>query len=169
MGRRGPPAKPTKLKLVENTFRQDRGSTNEAQPEIAMPPVPEDLSDEAKVEWMRISHELYTVGLLSRMDRAALAAYCESWARWRAAEAKLRETGLVVTTKARFDASGKQIGGGNIVKNPFYEISCIEREFMKKFLTEFGMTPASRSRINVLTSEGGHGQEEDDIRHDNFA
>src|SRR4051812_27624862 len=114
MGRRGPPAKPTKLKLVEGTFRQDRGSINEAKPEVAIPPIPKDLTDEAKVEWIRISEELQMVGLLSRIDRAALAAYCESWARWRVAEAKLRETGLVVTTKARFDASGKQIGGGNI-------------------------------------------------------
>jgi P27 family predicted phage terminase small subunit len=153
MGRRGPPAKPTKLKLVQDTLRRDRGATNEAQPEIAIPEVPEHLSDEAKVEWGRVSHELADLGLLTRIDRAALAAYCQSWARWKESEEKLRETGLVVTTKARFDAAGNQIGGGNIIENPFYKITCNEREFMKKFMIEFGMTPASRSRINTLVDD----------------
>jgi P27 family predicted phage terminase small subunit len=134
----GPPRTPTNLKLLRGTFRQDRVTPHEPKPELAIPPVPDHLSAEAKLEWERVSQELHQLGLLSRIDRAALAAYCECWADWVKATTKVHETGEVIKTAA-----------GNVIENPYYSIKKRAAELMHKFLTEFGMTPASRTRINA--------------------
>jgi P27 family predicted phage terminase small subunit len=140
--RSGPPKTPTNLKLLKGTFRQDRVAPNEPKPEVAIPPVPPHLSDEAKVEWVRVSGELATLGLLTRIDRAALATYCECWSDWVKATTKVHETGEVIKTTA-----------GNVIENPYYSIKKRSAELMHKFLTEFGMTPASRTRINAAPQE----------------
>jgi P27 family predicted phage terminase small subunit len=149
MKRNGPPKKPTKLKIAEGTFRQDRAVQNEAQPEIAIPSAPRQLSREARREWRRLSHELYRLGLVSRIDRAALAVYCEAWSDWLDATEKVAESGKVRTTEA-----------GNVIENPYYSIKKRAAELMHKFLTEFGMTPASRTRINAIDADKRH---EDDL------
>jgi hypothetical protein len=52
----------------------------------ALPRCPAHLSDVARKEWRRIATPLYRMGVLSVTDRAALAAYCQAWARWVEAE-----------------------------------------------------------------------------------
>lgn len=140
--RTGRPRKPTALKLIQGTARADRSPENEPKPEIEIPAVPGHLSDEAKVEWGRISQELAELGLLTRIDRGALAAYCESWAQWVEACAKVRELGVV-------SVSDK----GNEYLNPWVGVRSKSLELMHKFAAEFGMTPASRSRISVKPKE----------------
>lgn len=138
----GPPKKPTRLKVIEGTFRADRAVTNEAQPEIALPQPPEHLSEGALLEWNRIAHELFTIGLLSRIDRAALAAYCEAWSDW-------VDACRLCVTKDGQDRKVIKTAMGNFIENPYYTIKKRSAEIMHKFLTEFGMTPASRARIDI--------------------
>ena len=144
MTRTGPPKKPTSLKLIQGTFRKDRVSVNEPRPKTAIPPVPEHLSDEAKAEYARVSQDLAQLGLLSRIDRAALAAYCECWADW------VEATRFCSTTADGQSRKVVKTAAGNIVENPYFSIKKRSAELMHKFLTEFGMTPASRTSINAL-------------------
>lgn len=147
----GRPRKPTNIKLVEGNFRKDRAFENEPKPEIEIPQVPPELSDEAKVEWGRVSQELAQLGLLSRIDRAALAAYCENWADWLDAMQQVRQYGKVIKSPT-----------GSVFENPYFSIKKRCAELMHKFLTEFGMTPASRTRINTLVEDGtGHAKAKD--------
>lgn len=145
------PPKPTPLKLLQGTFRKGRAK-NEPKPERAIPTVPEELSDAAKVEWGRISQDLMQLGLLSRIDRAALAAYCEAWSDWLDATDKVNRFGKVIKTGEKTvthtDGSVEK-SGGNMVENPYYSIKKRAAEIMHKFLIEFGMTPASRTRISA--------------------
>lgn len=151
------PPKPTKIKLLQGTFRKER-ARNEASPNPAIPPVPAHLSDEAKAEWKRISEELMKLGLLSIIDRAALAGYCEAWADWLDATEKVNRLGKVIKTGTKtiqkLDGS-IETQGGNFVENPYFSVKKRSAELMHKFLTEFGMTPASRTRINAKTEETG--------------
>ena len=55
------------------------------------PPPPEFLSEYARAEWDRIAMELYRLKLLTVVDIAPLAAYCEAYAKWRTAVEKLKE------------------------------------------------------------------------------
>lgn len=160
MKRTGPPKKPTALKLLQGTFRQDRVANHEAKPEVEIPPVPSHLSDEAKVEWGRVSQELATLGLLTRIDRAALAAYCECWSDWVDASRKCvgpdgKDRKVIVTgERLKYDKDGHvtERSGGNPIENPYFSIKKRSAELMHKFLVEFGMTPAARTRINAVPS-----------------
>ncbi len=151
---------PSNLKLFRGTDRKDR-EKKEPKPQLEIPNVPPHLSDEAKVEWGRVSQDLYTLGLLSKIDRAALAAYCEAWSDWKMATEKVAVQGMVIKTGEkvveRLDERGEIIverTGGNFIENPYYSIKKRAAELMHKFLTEFGMTPSSRTRIDVGKAGG---------------
>lgn len=147
---------PTHLKLV--TGNRGRRPVNEGEPKPAllMPSVPPHLSDVAKVEWGRVSNELFELGLLSRIDRSQLAAYCECYALWVEASQMVAKLGQVVKTPAKTITRKKRDGtvetettGGYPMPNPFLAIRNKQLELMHKFAVEFGMTPSARSRVNV--------------------
>lgn len=142
MSREGRPPKPRALKLLQGTFRKER-ALSEPEPTREIPPVPGHLSDEAKVEWGRVSQELYSLGLLTRIDRGALAAYCEAWSDW------VEATRMCATTDGK-DRKVIKTAAGNFIENPYYSIKKRAAELMHKFMTEFGMTPASRTRIESI-------------------
>jgi P27 family predicted phage terminase small subunit len=146
--RTGPPKKPTSLKLLQGTFRRDRVAPNEAKPETAIPEMPKHLSPIAQKEWQAMTAELYNLGLLSRIDGAALAAYCECYNDWVESSAKCA-TGEGPNGEP-LDRKVIKTAAGNYIENPYYSIKKRSMELMHKFLTEFGMTPASRTRINAI-------------------
>ncbi len=139
MGKRGPRPKPTPLRLIEGNRGHQKLNKNEPKPAPIAPTCPVALSGAAKREWRRIAPELERLGLLTRVDRAALAAYCEAWARWREAEKKLKELGLVVR-------NSKMTGW---MKNPWLLVADKAMEQIRAFASEFGLTPAARTRIQV--------------------
>jgi P27 family predicted phage terminase small subunit len=106
------------------------------------PKAPLHLDPEAKREWKRISSELMAVGLLTAVDRAALAAYCAAWSRWAKAERQIAAEGMTFTT-----------GSGYVAAHPAVGIANTALTTMHKFLTEFGMTPGSRGRVSVHTPD----------------
>lgn len=119
---------------------------NEPKPEPVRPSCPSWLAKEAKREWRRIAAELEALGLLTRVDRAALAAYCQCYARWVAAEAALRRPDGSMTLTTTTDK-------GNIIQHPAVGIANKAMAEMRAFLSEFGMTPAARTRINAKPLE----------------
>ena len=76
------------------------------------------------------------MGVLTKIDRAALAAYCQTYARWREAEDLLVEKGPLYRTQSN-----------NIIQSPLVGIANRALDLMHKYLTEFGLTPSSRTRI----------------------
>lgn len=109
------------------------------QPEVERPECPEHLSEVARVEWDRIVVELEKLGLVSQLDRAALAVYCQAWGRWVEAERHLAELGL----------EGLTMRTPTGFERPSAWLLVSERavEQMHRFLTEFGMTPSARARV----------------------
>ncbi len=80
--------------------------------------------------------ELLSLGLLTSIDRAALAAYCQAWGRWVEAEEALKKHGVVVRSPNGFP-----------IQSPYLAIANKARDQMRSMLTEFGMSPSSRSRV----------------------
>ena len=138
--------KPTHLKLVTGNPGKRALPKAEALVVPALPSPPPHLSDEAKVEWGRVSEELFKVGLLTGLDRSALAAYCQAYARWVQAERAISEMakrdaltgGLMIKTT-----------NGNAIQNPLVGTANKAAADMMRYASEFGMTPSSRSRINA--------------------
>ena len=98
----------------------------------------------------RGSHRnLREMGLLSRADRPALAAYCTAWSRWVEAEAHVKKYGTIVKSPEK----------GFPMKSPYLCVADQAMETMRKLMVEFGLTPSSRSRIRVP----GGGAEQDEF------
>jgi P27 family predicted phage terminase small subunit len=144
MPRRGRKPLPTKLKLVRGTLRGDRRNPREAALSPARPTCPRELSPAAKREWRRVAAELAVAGLLTRVDRAGLAAYCAAWSRWIEAEEALRRYGTIIKSQS-----------GYPMVSPYFSVASKSLEQMRLLLGEFGMTPSSRSRVNADPVERG--------------
>lgn len=137
---RGRKPKPTILKALAGNPGKRR--VNDAEPQVpnGLPDCPDFLDDEAKAEWFRVASILNQMGLLTRADRSALAAYCVAYSRWVHAEAEVKKYGTVVLSpNKKFP-----------MKSPYLSIADQAMESMRKFMVEFGLTPSSRSRIKVM-------------------
>ena len=146
---RGRKSKPAALKVLAGNPGKRRLNLREPKPDSSMPSYPEHLSQEAQIEWERIAPELARLGILTELDRAALAAYCSCWGRWVEAERHVRKRGMTVRAPC------------GIKINPSVRISNNALQFLLKFATEFGLTPSSRSRIVMGKPDG---QERDDVK-----
>lgn len=145
----GRKSRPTALKILEGEPNKDRINLREPKPKLGRPTCPMHLNGAARYEWRRIVPELEALGLLTQIDRAALAAYCQAYGRWVIAERKLNELSSMSADKM---ALLYKTTNGNLIINPLLSVANKAMEHMHKFLTEFGMTPASRSRITVNPS-----------------
>jgi P27 family predicted phage terminase small subunit len=141
---------PVALKKLQGDIHKERWPKNEPQPQ-GTTTIPKFLNRHARNEWKRIAPELERLGLLTKVDRACLAAYCQAYGRWVETEYKLNElTDKVLETNN--DASNAYLlktQSGNIIISPLFSVAnrCLEQ--MRTFGLEFGLTPVSRSRINI--------------------
>lgn len=134
----GPPPKPSALKRLEGNPGRRPLNEREATTRKRKPKMPAYLTGDEQAEWRRITRELAAMRLLTSADADAIAMYCQVAVRYRKASDEVARDGLTVLTP-----------NGYPVINPALSIvnKCIQQ--MHRLLTEFGMTPASRSRIAV--------------------
>ena len=144
-------AQPTALKVLRGNPGKRALNRQEPQPKRGRPTCPEFLTAEAKHEWGRIIVELDELGILTLVDRGALAAYCQAWARYREAEITISKEGSTFPVREilRLSSGEEEIVTLNIKPHPAVAISQKERQSMKQYLIEFGLTPASRTRIKT--------------------
>ena len=140
--------KPIELRVLHGTAAR-AAAASVPRPRRKLPRCPEYLTGEAEKCWKRTAGELYDAGLLTVIDRDALALYCTVYARWREAEGMVAKKGLVVVTNVKRDDDGNVIGGGNYIQNPWLAIANKALEQMCKLEAEFGMTPSSRTRVKA--------------------
>ena len=136
---------PTSIHLLNgNPGKRKLPETLEDKYSSEAPEPPTVLEGEARAEWDRIIPLLAEVGVLKKIDRTALAAYCLVYSRWLDAEEKIKTMGYFARTPT-----------GHIATNPHLRIieKCLEQ--MKSFMSDFGMTPAARVRIRPGSSDEG--------------
>ena len=117
-------------------------------PDRSIPTPPVHLDAYAREEWGRIADGLHAMGVLHQIDQQVLAAYCDSYSRWRHA---------VEAMRARVEkAGGDQLAAlidktsnGNIVQNPLIGIANKAAGDMVRYAAEFGLTPAARARLAI--------------------
>lgn len=155
MGERGPKPMPANLRLLNgNAGHRPLASLLDGtvRPAVEIPECPAHLEKDAAAEWARITPHLAALGLISQVDRAALAAYCYAWGEWVWATQRIRtlnetdptgERGRIMNTGTGY----KQIGVLQQQANRALEM-------MAKYLAEFGLSPASRSRVTPSEPQG---------------
>lgn len=137
-----PAAKPPALLLLNG--RGD-GKDSAGRPVPLSPPFkrsapnpPTWLSREAKAEWRRVVPGLERLDMIKPEDRATLAAYCETWARFVAANQMLRKQGLTVVNP----------DSGRMSKHPAVAIVEAAATQLRQFANEFGLTPAGERNVS---------------------
>jgi P27 family predicted phage terminase small subunit len=135
---RGRKPTPTHLKLLHGNPGKRGLNPAEPSPERRAPTCPSHLCPSAKAEWKRLATQLTVLRILTELDRAALAAYCQAYGRWVEAERKLQETPMLL-----------KLPSGYVQQNPWLTIANKQLELMHKYLTEFGLSPVARSRVSL--------------------
>jgi P27 family predicted phage terminase small subunit len=138
--------KPTHLKLVTGNPGKRALPQGEAKVAPSLPDPPQHLSGDAREEWERVSVALFNAGLLSAIDRTALAAYCQAYGRWAQAE---RGIALMAQTDKVTGGLLARTTNGNAIQNPLVGVANKAMQDMVRYAAEFGMTPSARSRINA--------------------
>jgi P27 family predicted phage terminase small subunit len=117
-------------------------NTQEPMPEPLLPECPAELGPVARQEWDRLAADLGKLKLLTSLDRAALAAYCGSYALWAEATEAIQKYGTMIKSPNGFP-----------VQSPYVAVANRQAEIMIRIASEFGFTPASRSRIATPANE----------------
>ena len=135
--KRVPKPKAQELKILAAT-RADRLNTSAPAPDHGLPEPPSHLDTDGKLAWECLVKQLSAMRVLTPADGHALAIYCSAYSRRLRAEESLRESGEVVLSDT-----------GAMKANPSAAIVAKCESTMLRVLTEFGLTPSSRSRVSV--------------------
>jgi len=144
-GRSGPKPKPTSLKILHGSFEKDPSRRNKREPvpqDKTPPACPSHLGRLAKNEWKRIVKELQSLKVMAKVDREALEQYCAAYQSWRECLKDVRKRGVVLT---KIDNGGNEIR----YRNPADIAMVSHTKTIHTFLTEFGLTPSSRTRVQI--------------------
>lgn len=133
---RGRKPKPTAVKRAQGNPGKRALNHAEPQPPDGLPDCPPHLSEAAREEWHRLAGTLHEMGVLTVVDRAALAAYCQAYGRWVEAEEKLKATPPMIRTPS-----------GYVQQSPWMSVANKQMELMGRYMGELGLTPAARSRV----------------------
>ena len=97
--------------------------------------------------WKHLAPQLETLGLLTAIDGPSMEAVCQSYATWVECEKYIQENGFTVEIQKE-DADGNPYVS-YVQQRPEVSIGNHALLAFKSFCTEFGLTPASRSRIST--------------------
>jgi P27 family predicted phage terminase small subunit len=138
MAIRGRKPKPLALRVLAG---EDCRSAPSPHPRRGIPERPDYLDAFGREAWDRLIPKLDELGILSEVDSEAIVLYCQAYSRWRLASLDIAKNG--VTTMSAFDS---------VKSNPAVAVAVQAERMMASILTEFGMTPSSRSRVKVDTT-----------------
>ena len=183
MGIRGPKPLPANVHILRgNPSKLPLGDLTDAlQPEVEIPSLPKHLLPEAKKEWKRLASELLRYGMVSKLDRAALALYVQEWA-WLVWHELALQRDIRIAEKLCADFEAKEAakaaaaiergeeyvaamfaGGdgfmlptpnGSYSYNPHWVARNKHADKVDKFQASFGMSPSSRGRVSPSSRQG---------------
>ncbi len=134
---------PSRVAFLRGLPGHRPANKDEPQPGPGSIEPPKYLSQKAKEVWQEVAPELFRLGLLTILDRQALARYSALHARWMEAEKFLEEKGSVYSIK---DDEGRTKYLGQ-----FPQVS-MARNYAKlanSLGLEFGLTASARVRLHA--------------------
>lgn len=105
------------------------------------PECPEFLSSRAREEWDRLLPRLLKCFIITPLDAAALATFCEIYSQWRRCVETINSEG--VTIRDRF---------GETKPHPLLKQANAASVELRRLAGEFGLTLASRARMDTIPS-----------------
>jgi P27 family predicted phage terminase small subunit len=101
------------------------------------------LSEAERRAYRKLGRLLIDMGVMTAADGTALALLAVALTQYWDARTQVARLGAVVKTAA-----------GNLIQNPYLPVANKAWEQVVKLLSEFGLTPASRSRVQMLDGPG---------------
>ena len=138
----GRPAKPTALKIVSGTDQPCRVRNDEPMPESDNIEKPEGMSPKADIHWDKIKKTLLDCKVLTNVDNIALAMLCTAIAEMFDIQSKLDQTGIMIRGRNNYP-----------VISPYFRALNQKQDQVRRMLTEFGMTPSSRTRVGTFGND----------------
>jgi P27 family predicted phage terminase small subunit len=132
---RGRKPTPTAFKVLHGNPGKRPLLAHEPRPPVGLPTPPAHLGPVAREEWDRLGPELVRLGVLTMADRTTFAAYCQLYEQWCTSETHLKQ--LYIMKDSR----------GGVMQNPLLRISHRTLELLRAYLSELGLSPASRVRL----------------------
>lgn len=155
-GTRGPLPKPAALKALEgNPGKRSLNLSDGVNPMHQIPSAPKHLGIEARKEWKRITPELLELGLITGLDRAALALYCQAVGRLSELETSFNGMigrlvdGGMDYADAVYQASHAVTPSGYAQQSVIVQLIKSHREQVNRYLMHFGLSPAARGRVQA--------------------
>lgn len=142
----GRPAKPTNLKVLHGTDRPDRVNANEPKPSTDGVKPPSWVKGKARTHWKKIAPMLSDMGILTVADETALGLLCDALAEYIAAQDVMRSEGRTYKTYTE---------AGAPMWRPRPESAMAQDAWRRvnAMLGQFGMTPASRTKLSTNTKD----------------
>lgn len=140
---------PTSLKILRGNPGKRPLPENEPNPTAALPDPPEHLDETQRGYWFRFGEILLAAGVMTRLDAVCLEMLCNTYVGYCDAAAKEAQGGPVWV---------KAAAPGEIPKfaySPFWVVKNKAWAQLMQVLTEFGMSPSSRSKVTVTEKKTG--------------
>lgn len=158
MGTRGPIPTPDNVRELRGMKAYKHAGTPEGERtkrlvlEPTAPAPPKGLSRGASAEWRRVVPEMERAGVLNKVDRGVLAAYCTAWAHMIEAEEILKADGILTDGR-----------DGGKVRHPAWMVYREANRTMIAAARECYLTPTSRLRIPVTPGTRSDDGDGDDL------
>ncbi|MTI32807.1 phage terminase small subunit P27 family [Xanthovirga aplysinae] len=133
--------KPTQMKVISGTLQKCR--TNKKEPKLPTdynPSPPEWLDKKGKLAFRQLAKELGNMQVLTTADRKALELLCDAYSEYREARKAVKELGSTYE-------SINQSGGVMYRARPEVAIASDAWKRVRSMMSEFGLTPSSRSKV----------------------
>lgn len=151
MGRRGPAPEPAALRIAKGETRPSQLNRLEPIPRFAEPRAPRDMDKRAQAVWRYILREMRGTRTILAADAFVLRCFCEAVVAYIEAGELIAKTGLLVKRD------------GNLVKNPLLQVWRDNREAVRLFSRELGLSPAARAGLHVEVGPAAMGSIDEDI------
>ncbi|MCU6671159.1 phage terminase small subunit P27 family [Enterobacteriaceae bacterium H4N4] len=138
----GPPKTPTHLVLVKGNPSKRAIKKNEPKPPSGVPPIPKHFDKMGKYWFKRIGDDLDAIGVMTTLDGKALELLIEAYTEYRHHCEVLAEEGYTYISTS---ATGEKM----VKAHPAAVMKSDAWKRIRAMLGEFGMTPASRSKVGA--------------------
>ena len=153
MGKRGPSAEPTNLKVLKGNPGKRPLNENEPKPAPSLPEKPtwmklkyykvdetkdRDILKYANEFWDKNTQKLFDLGLLTDIDEESYAIICVSYGEWVYCQIK----SIIIGAAVEYES-------GHVQQHPYAIRADKAYKKYKGMAQEFGLTPSSRTAIEV--------------------
>ncbi len=169
MGGKGPPPKPTKLKMLQGNPGKRALNKDEPDPPTDQIKAPYWVTKKSRWAWNRIAPVLKQMGVLTNADVHSLALLCDAYAEYIQARDIVESRGftyesqvikahtkrVVAATEEDEEKEGFDPLALSIIIRPRPEVAIMSDAWrrIRQMMLEFGLTPSARSRLTVGEGE----------------